>query len=78
MYNVSKKEGKDTRSNENMVDNKSLSYKDISILSNFISEQGKITPRRISGLSSKSQKKITKLIKQARIAALLPFVMGKS
>lgn len=78
MYNVSKKEGKDTRSNENMVNNKSLSYKDISILSNFISEQGKITPRRISGLSSKSQKKITKLIKQARIAALLPFVMGKS
>lgn len=55
-----------------------LNYKDVSILSTFISEQGKILPRRVTGLSSKKQKKITKLIKQARIAALLPFVIGKT
>ena len=54
-----------------------LTYKDNKILTNYLSEQGKILPRRITGLSSKQQKKITKLIKTARIAALLPFVIGK-
>ena len=54
-----------------------LTYKDTSILINFLSDQGKILPRRITGLTSKQQKKITKLIKTARIAALLPFVIGK-
>ena len=54
-----------------------LTYKDIKILTNFLSDQGKILPRRVTGLSSKEQKKITKLIKTARIAALLPFVIGK-
>lgn len=56
----------------------SLSYKDVSVLSNFINEQGKIIPRRITGIQAKQQKKITKLVKQARIAALLPFVIGKT
>ena len=55
-----------------------LAYKDIKILTNYLSEQGKILPRRVTGLSSKQQKKVTKLIKTARIAALLPFVIGKS
>jgi small subunit ribosomal protein S18 len=54
-----------------------INYKDTKILTNFLSEQGKILPRRVTGLSSKEQKKITKLIKTARIAALLPFVVGK-
>jgi|TARA_B100001741_G_C16315891_1_gene488114 small subunit ribosomal protein S18 len=53
-----------------------LTYKDTHILKNYISEQGKIIPRRVNGLSSKQQKKITKLIKTARIASLLPFVIG--
>ena len=57
--------------------NNSLNYKDVSILSNFVNEQGKILPRRLTGLKSKQQKKVTKLIKQARIA-LLPFVIGKN
>ena len=48
------------------------------ILTNYLSEQGKILPRRVTGLTSKQQKKVTKLIKTARIAALLPFVIGKS
>ncbi len=55
-----------------------ITYKDIKILTNYLSEQGKILPRRVTGLSSKQQKKVTKLIKTARIAALLPFVIGKS
>ena len=54
-----------------------LTYKDIKILTNYVSEQGKILPRRITGLTSKQQNKVTKLIKTARIAALLPFVIGK-
>ena len=54
-----------------------LTYKDIKILTNYLSEQGKILPRRVTGLTSKQQKKVTKLIKTARIAALLPFVVGK-
>ena len=56
----------------------SLTYKDVSVLSNFINEQGKIIPRRMTGIKAKQQKKITKLVKQARIAALLPFVIGKT
>jgi small subunit ribosomal protein S18 len=59
------------------IDFDSLTYKDTKILTNYLSEQGKIIPRRISGLSSKQQKKVAKLIKTARIAALLPFVIGK-
>ena len=54
-----------------------LTYKDIKILTNYLSEQGKILPRRVTGLTSKQQKKVTKLIKIARISALLPFVIGK-
>lgn len=59
------------------VDFDLVTYKDIKILTNYLSEQGKILPRRVTGLSSKQQKKVTKLIKTARIAALLPFVIGK-
>ena len=58
------------------IDFQQLTYKDVKILSGFLSNQGKILPRRITGLSSKEQKKVTKLIKTARIAALLPFVIG--
>ena len=55
-----------------------ITYKDIKVLTNYLSEQGKILPRRITGLTSKQQKKVTKLIKTARIASLLPFVIGKN
>ena len=75
MYNVNtSKEGSDAKES---TDFNLLTYKDTKILSNFISDQGKVLPRRVTGLSSKQQKKITKLIKTARIAALLPFVVGK-
>jgi small subunit ribosomal protein S18 len=59
------------------IDFKALTYKDTRILTNFLSDQGKILPRRVTGLTSKEQKKVTKLIKTARIAALLPVVIGK-
>ena len=55
-----------------------LDYKNTTILMTFISDQGKILPRRTTNLTSKQQKKVQKLIKRARIASLLPFVIGKN
>nr|YP_007947785.1 ribosomal protein S18 [Neoporphyra haitanensis]AGG37034.1 ribosomal protein S18 [Neoporphyra haitanensis] len=52
----------------------SVDYKDIDLLRKFITEQGKILPKRSTGLTSKQQKKLTKAIKQARILSLLPFL----
>ena len=56
----------------------SLDYKNTTVLMSFVSYQGKILPRRTTNLTSKQQKKVQKLIKRARIASLLPFVIGKS
>jgi small subunit ribosomal protein S18 len=53
-----------------------IDYKDVELLKMFITDNGKIIPRRISGLSSRSQKKVTRAIKQARNAALLSFSAG--
>ena len=53
-----------------------IDYKDVELLKMFITDNGKIIPRRISGLSSRSQKIITRAIKQARNAALLSFSAG--
>ena len=54
-----------------------LDYKNTTVLMTFISDQGKILHRRTTNLTSKQQKKVQKLIKRARVASLLPFVMGK-
>lgn len=51
-----------------------LDYKDIDLLRQFISDQGKILSRRSTGLNAKQQKKITKYIKRARMLSLLPFL----
>lgn len=51
-----------------------IDYKDISKLSRFISERGKITPRRNSGTCARHQRKLATAIKQARYIALLHFV----
>lgn len=48
-------------------------YKDAETLKNFITETGKVVPRRISRLSAKQQRALTTAIKRARILALLPF-----
>lgn len=51
----------------------SIDYKDVSKLRKFISERGKILPRRISGNCAKHQRQLTMAIKRARNIALLPF-----
>ena len=51
----------------------SINYKEIGRLKKFISERGKIYPRRISGNCAKHQRQLTVAIKRARNVALLPF-----
>ena len=51
----------------------SIDYKDVARLKKFITEGGKIVPRRMSGTCAKHQRELSKAIKRARIAALLPF-----
>ncbi|HMP30972.1 MAG TPA: 30S ribosomal protein S18 [Saprospiraceae bacterium] len=53
---------------------KHIDYKDSEFLLQFINEQGKILPRRITGNSLKYQKKVAVAIKRARHLALLPYV----
>ncbi|WP_040226364.1 30S ribosomal protein S18 [Bhargavaea cecembensis] len=50
-----------------------IDYKDVDLLKKFISERGKILPRRVTGTSAKWQRKLTLAIKRARIMGLLPF-----
>jgi small subunit ribosomal protein S18 len=49
-------------------------FKDVRIISRFITERGKIVPRRLSGVSAKNQRKLAVAVKRARHLALLPFV----
>ncbi|MCT0450831.1 30S ribosomal protein S18 [Lactococcus cremoris] len=51
-----------------------VDYKDTELLKRFISERGKILPRRVTGTSAKNQRKVVNAIKRARVMALLPFV----
>lgn len=51
-----------------------IDYKDVDLLRKFITERGKILPRRITGLTAKQQRDLTVAIKRARLVALLPFI----
>ena len=51
-----------------------IDYQDPDLLRRFISERGKILPRRVTGTSAKNQRRLTIAIKRARIMGLLPFV----
>ena len=51
-----------------------IDYKDVDLLKKFITERGKILPRRPTGLTAKQQRDLTNAVKRARIVALLPFL----
>jgi|TARA_B110000438_G_C15340469_1_gene447674 small subunit ribosomal protein S18 len=76
--------GKDDRKNSPFEDRKrfcpfsqknspKLDYKDTKLLSRYISEKGKITPSRITNVSSKKQKELSQAIKRARFLALMSY-----
>ena len=53
----------------------SIDYKNVYLLKKYISERGRITPRRITGISAKEQRALSLAIKRARYAALLPYLV---
>ena len=54
--------------------NQKIGYKDIDLLSLFVTDQGKILPRRATGVTVQQQRKLSKAIKRARVLSLFPFV----
>lgn len=53
-----------------------IDYKDVRVLSKFVSERGKMMPSRISAVSAKNQRALSLAIKRARFLALMPYVNG--
>ena len=51
-----------------------IDYKDVKLLSRYISEKGKIIPSRITSVSAKKQRELARAIKRARYIGLLPYV----
>lgn len=54
--------------------NQEISYKDVATLKKYVSERGKILPRRITGNCAKHQRAITLAVKRARHVAIMPYV----
>jgi small subunit ribosomal protein S18 len=52
-----------------------IDYKDVRLLSRYISERGKIVPSRITAVSTKKQRELAKAIKRSRFLGLLPYVL---
>jgi small subunit ribosomal protein S18 len=57
---------------------KKIDYKDIDLLKLFITEQGKILPRRVTGVTVQQQRKLSKAIKRARVLSLFSFISSSS
>ena len=51
-----------------------IDYKDVELLKRFLNEQGKLLPRRVTGVSANIQRQVTRAVKRARHLALLAFV----
>ena len=52
-----------------------IDYKDVRLLSRFLSERGKIVPSRITAVSAKKQRELARAIKRARFLGLLPYLI---
>ncbi|MGA1861976.1 30S ribosomal protein S18 [Deferribacter thermophilus] len=59
------------------TENLDIDYKDANLLKQFITERGKIMPRRLTGTCAKHQRRLADAIKTARIMALIPFTLNK-
>ncbi|GAB4257581.1 MAG: 30S ribosomal protein S18 [Vicingaceae bacterium] len=70
--NIELKKEKYCRFRKNRI--KYIDYKDADFLMQFVNEQGKILPRRITGTSLKYQRKVSQAVKRARHLALMPYV----
>ena len=57
------------------ADSPKIDYKDVRLLQKYISERGRIVPRRITAVSAKHQRALSTAIKRARFLALLPYVV---
>lgn len=55
-----------------------IDYKDVALLKQFVTERGKILPRRITGVTANQQRILTKAIKRARCIALMPFASAEA
>lgn len=55
-----------------------IDYKNVDLLSLFLTEQGKILPRRATGITIQQQRKLAKAVKRARNLALLPFITSNT
>lgn len=51
-----------------------IDYKDVELLQKYVTERGKILPKRVTGTCAKHQRELTTAIKRARMVALLPYV----
>ena len=52
-----------------------IDYKDVKLLSRYISERGKIVPSRITAVSTKKQRVLSRAVKRARFLALMPYLV---
>ncbi len=52
-----------------------IDYKDVRLLQRYVSERGKMVPSRITAVSAKKQRRLSKAIKRARFLALLPYIV---
>ncbi len=62
------------RKSSPLAEGETVDYKDVRKLQRFLTERGKILPRRATGLTAKQQRQIANSIKRARQIALLPYV----
>ncbi len=62
------------RKSSPLAPDEKVDYKDVRRLQRFLTERGKILPRRATGLTAKQQRQISRAIKRARQIALLPYV----
>ncbi|MGV3624708.1 MAG: 30S ribosomal protein S18 [Archangium sp.] len=53
---------------------KEVTYKDVTLLKYFVSERGRILPRRLTGIDARQQRMVAKAVKQARLLGLLPYL----